>query len=66
MAFILLVCAVIQVVAMKLECDPESFKTDPEGCQLASAINQHLPSEVILADFTMHRKALAQPNEALA
>jgi len=31
---------------MKLECNPESFKTDPEGSQLASDINQHLPAEV--------------------
>ncbi|KAL0045471.1 hypothetical protein WJX82_007559 [Trebouxia sp. C0006] len=38
--------ALANVVAMKLECNPESFKTDPEGSQLASDINQHLPAEV--------------------
>lgn len=38
----------LQVVAMKIECNPESFMTDPEGSQLASDINQHLPAEVRL------------------
>ncbi|KAL0039788.1 hypothetical protein WJX77_008016 [Trebouxia sp. C0004] len=38
--------ALANVVAMKLECDPESFKADPEGSQLASDMNQHLPAEV--------------------
>ena len=37
----------MQVLAMKLECDPDSFVTDPEGSELAYAINQHLPAEVI-------------------
>ena len=32
---------------MKLECDPESFINDPEGMQLTSRINKHLPAEVI-------------------
>ena len=31
---------------MKLECHPSSFTADPEGCLLASSINQHLPAEV--------------------
>ncbi len=38
----------VQVVAMKLECNPESFKTDPEGSRLACDINQHMPAEVQL------------------
>lgn len=33
---------------MKLECHPSSFAADPEGSQLASSINQHLPPEVRL------------------
>ena len=32
---------------MKLECNPDSFIADPEGHQLAAAINQHLPPEVM-------------------
>ncbi|KAL3133971.1 hypothetical protein ABBQ32_008415 [Trebouxia sp. C0010 RCD-2024] len=38
--------ALANVVAMKLECHPSSFTADPEGSQLASSINQHLPAEV--------------------
>ena len=37
---------VSQVLAMKLECNPGSFESDPEGIQLAAAMNAHLPSEV--------------------
>lgn len=36
----------VQVLAMKLECVPSRFETDPEGKQLAAAINAHLPPEV--------------------
>ena len=36
---------VSQVLAMKLECDPGSFESDPEGIQLAAAMNAHLPPE---------------------
>lgn len=41
---------------MKLECDPDSFVTDPEGSELAYAINQHLPAEVmsLLQSPVMH------------
>ena len=35
------------VVAMKMEVeDPNCFEADPEGQQLAAAINAHLPPEV--------------------
>ncbi|PRW32888.1 tRNA pseudouridine synthase [Chlorella sorokiniana] len=34
------------VVAMKMEVEPESFDTDPEGQALAAAINASLPPEV--------------------
>ena len=40
-------CTCWQVVSMKLECDPESFVSDPEGVQLTSQINKHLHEEVI-------------------
>ena len=47
----------MQVVAMKLECNPESFTTDPEGSQLASTINEHLPAEVRISHL-LHFLAL--------
>lgn len=34
------------VVAMKMECDPASFETDPSGIAIAEAINLNLPSAI--------------------
>lgn len=34
------------VVGLKMEVRPESFDSDPEGAELAAAINAHLPPEV--------------------
>ena len=34
------------VVGLKMEVEPEAFEADPEGQQLAAAINAHLPPEV--------------------
>ncbi|KAL4422713.1 hypothetical protein ABPG75_008910 [Micractinium tetrahymenae] len=34
------------VVGLKMEVQPESFDSDPEGSELAAAINAHLPPEV--------------------
>lgn len=48
----------LQVVAMKLECHPSSFTADPEGSQLASSINQHLPAEVRFVCFSVHTGAV--------
>lgn len=34
------------VVAMKMECDPEAFESDPAGIKLSETINSHLPPEI--------------------
>lgn len=34
------------VVAMRAECDSDSFETDPEGSAFAAAVNAHLPRDV--------------------
>jgi tRNA pseudouridine38-40 synthase len=34
------------VVAMKMECDPEAFESDPAGIKLAATINSHLPPQI--------------------
>lgn len=34
------------VVAMKMECDPEAFESDPAGITLSETINAHLPPEI--------------------
>ncbi|KAL4448956.1 hypothetical protein ABPG77_007673 [Micractinium sp. CCAP 211/92] len=34
------------VVGLKMEVQPDSFNSDPEGAELAAAINAHLPPEV--------------------
>jgi hypothetical protein len=36
----------MQVISMKLECNPELFVEDPEGLALAERINAFLPPEV--------------------
>ena len=38
--------AVWQVAALKLECEGGCFERDPEGLELAAAINRHLPEQV--------------------
>lgn len=55
---------VSQVLAMKLECDPASFESDPEGTQLAAAMNAHLPPEVstvvtVACTTCMHATAMS-------
>ena len=34
------------VVGMKLECDPDSFESDPSGIAIAESINTHLPAAI--------------------
>jgi tRNA pseudouridine38-40 synthase len=34
------------IVAMKMECDPEAFESDPAGINLAATINSHLPPQI--------------------
>jgi len=41
------------VIGMKLECDPASFESDPEGIDLANQINSHLPRQ--LRVFSLQR-----------
>lgn len=50
------------VVGLKMEVQPDSFNSDPEGAELAAAINAHLPPEVCSSregqDVQAHAKGL--------